>query len=555
MSLNFLNHQTKRTGSAAVILAVSYLISRVLGVARDWLLAKNFGAGQELDIYFAAFKIPDLVYNIFILGGVVAAFLPLFSEYYSKEKEKTWDFVSNFLNVFLFFLVCFSLIIFVFAPVLTKLILPGFNPEQLSKTVFLTRLMLLSPIFFGISSIFSGILQYFNRFLIYSFAPIIYNLSIIFGILFFSKSFGILGVAVGVVLGALMHFLIQIPAAINSGFQYRPIFNLKDKKIKKTFLLMGPRIFGVSSLQINAIIINAIASTLAIGSISVFNFANNIRLFPIAIIGISLATAVFPKLSKSWTSNDKRVFIDNFSSAFRQIVYLIIPISILIFFLRNQIVGLILKHGQFSDQAAKLVAASIGLFCFGTLFATLRPLFFRAFFSIKDTKTPTILALIFVILNIWLSLFLIKALQMPSYQNLHGFLVNKFSLHGISDISVLAFPLAYLVSLSLEFSLFIIFLKKRIGDFRIKEILSSFYKIILAGFLMIVLISFVFSNFESFFANQTMKFMIYQIVVIGLVGSLAYLFITNILGSPEIKSVKSLISDKFLSRIHNYEQY
>ncbi len=553
MSLNFLNHQTKRTGSAAVILAASYLISRVLGVARDWLLAKNFGAGQELDIYFAAFKIPDLVYYMFILGGVVATFLPLFSEYYSKEKEKTWDFVSNFLNVFLFFLVCFSLIIFVFAPVLTKLIVPGFSPEQLQKTIFLTRLMLMSPIFFGISSIFSGILQYFNRFLVYSLAPIIYNISIIVGILFLSKPFGILGVAIGVVVGAFLHFLIQIPAAAISGFQYRPIFNLKDKKIKKIFLLMVPRIFGVSSLQINAIIINAIASTLVIGSISIFNFANNIRLFPIAIIGVSLATVVFPKLSKSWASNDKRVFIDNFSSVFRQIIYLIVPVSILIFFLRNQIVGLILKHGQFSDQAANLVAASIGLFCFGTLFATLRPLFFRVFFSIKDTKTPTILALIFVVLNIWLSLFLIKALQMPNYQNLHQFLVDKFSLYGISDISVLAFPLAYLVSLAIEFSLFIVFLKKKIGDFRIKEILSSFYKIILAGFLMIISISFVFSNFESFFANQTMKFMIYQIIAIGLVGSLVYILITNILGSPEIKSVKSLISDKILFRIHDYE--
>jgi len=555
MSLNFLNHQTKRTGSAAVILAASYLISRVLGVARDWLLAKNFGAGQELDIYFAAFKIPDLVYYMFILGGVVAVFLPLFSEYYSKEKKKSWDFVSNFLNVFLFFLVCFSLIIFAFAPALTKLIVPGFSPEQLQKTIFLTRLMLMSPIFFGISSIFSGILQYFNRFLIYSLAPIIYNLSIIVGILFLSKPFGILGVAICVVLGALMHFLIQIPAAINSGFQYRPIFNLKDEKIRKIFLLMGPRIFGVSSLQINAIIINAIASTLVIGSISIFNFANNIRLFPIAIIGVSLATVVFPKLSKSWASNDKRVFIDNFSSVFRQIIYLIVPVSILIFFLRNQIVGLILKHGQFSDQAASLVSASIGLFCFGTLFATLRPLFFRVFFSIKDTKTPTILAFIFVVLNIWLSLFLIKALQMPNYQSLHQFLVDKFSLYGISDISVLAFPLAYLVSLTIEFSLFIVFLKKKIGDFRIKEILSSFYKIVLAGFLMIASISFVFSNFESFFADQTMKFMIYQIVVIGLVGSLVYILITNILGSPEIKSVKSLISDKILSRIHDYEQY
>ncbi len=549
MKLDFLNHQTKRVGFAAVILAFSHLISRFLGLIRDWLLARSFGAGLELDVYFAAFKIPDFVYQIFILGGIVATFLPLFSEYFSKDSDGAWEFTSNTLNIFLVLLTSLSLILFIFTPYITKIIAPGFNDWQIDKTIFLTRLMLLSPIFFGLSSIFSSILQYFYRFLIYSFAPIVYNLSIIFGILFLSPRLGILGVALGVVVGAFLHFLIQIPSVINCGFRYKPILNFKDPKIKKVFLLMIPRAFGVSSMQINAIVINAIASTLVVGSISVFNFANNIRLFPIAIIGVSFATAVFPKLSRAWVENKKEKFINSFSLIFRQIIYLALPVVILMFILRNQLVNLILRHGQFSIEAAQLVSASVGLFCFGILFASLRPLFFRVFFSLKDTKTPTLLAVIFVIVNIVLSLVLTSALKPGSLEaaGLKNFLIKNFSLYQVNDISILGFPLAYLISLALEFCLFIVFLKKRLGDFGIKEILNSFLKSLVAGILMIFVVQF------SFLQIGLIDSDLYQLVLISSIGFLAYIIITFIFGSVEIQSIKTLFFNKFSHKVDDYE--
>ncbi len=549
MKLDFLNHQTKRVGFAAVILAFSHLISRFLGLIRDWLLARSFGAGLELDVYFAAFKIPDFVYQIFILGGIVATFLPLFSEYFSKDSDGAWEFTSNTLNIFLVLLVCLSLILFIFTPYITKLIAPGFNSWQIDKTIFLTRLMLLSPIFFGLSSIFSSILQYFYRFLIYSFAPIVYNLSIIFGILFLSPRLGILGVVLGVIVGAFLHFLIQIPSVINCGFRYKPILNFKDPKIKKVFLLMIPRAFGVSSMQINAIVINAIASTLVVGSISVFNFANNIRLFPIAIIGISFATAVFPKLSRAWVENKKEKFVNSFSLVFRQIIYLALPIVILMFILRNQLVNLILRHGQFSAEAAQLVSASVGLFCFGILFASLRPLFFRAFFSLKDTKTPTLLAVIFVIVNIILSLVLTSALKPGSLEaaGLKDFLIKNFSLYQVNDISILGFPLAYLISLALEFCLFIVFLRKRLGDFGAKEILNSFSKSLVAGILMVFIVQF------SFLQIGLIDSDLYQLILISFIGFLTYLIITFIFGSVEIQGIKALFFNKFFPRVDDYD--
>jgi putative peptidoglycan lipid II flippase len=192
--------QTKNITSAALILAGSSLISRILGLLRDRLLAGAFGASPNLDVYFASFRIPDFIYNILIAGGVVVALVPLFSEYFIKDKKEAWDFIDNTLNVFLFFLIFVSLLVGIFAPLIIKIITPGFTQEQISLAVVLTRLLFLSPIFLGLSSIFSGILQYFNRFLAYGLAPVFYNLGIIFGIIFLAPFLGILGLLAGYLL-------------------------------------------------------------------------------------------------------------------------------------------------------------------------------------------------------------------------------------------------------------------------------------------------------------------------------------------------------------------
>ena len=173
--------QTKTVTFAALLLGISALISRLLGLFRDRLLAGTFGAGQDLDVYFAAFRIPDFVYGILIMGGISAIFLPVFSEYFKKDEQEAWRLASNILNCFLVLLIVICGILAIFTPWLIKFITPGFSPEQKALAVSLTRIMFLSPIFLGLSSLFSGVLHYFNRFLAYSIAPVLYNLSIIFG--------------------------------------------------------------------------------------------------------------------------------------------------------------------------------------------------------------------------------------------------------------------------------------------------------------------------------------------------------------------------------------
>jgi len=455
------NSQTKTVTEGALILAVSTLISRLLGLAREWLLADKFGAGRDLDIYFTAFKVPDLIYNVLIAGGIIVAFLPLFSEYFEKDKEKAWRFTSNLLNIFLFLLIIISFLLFIFTPQLLGFIAPGFSLEAREQCITLTRLMFLSPIFFGLSSIFSGILHYFNRFLVYSLSPILYNLGIIFGILLFVPQFGVLGVSLGVILGAFFHLIIQVPSAVACGFNYKALFDLRAPEIKRVFFLMLPRALGNTAQQINFIVINAIASTLVAGSISIFNFANNIQAIPIGIIGVAFAMAAFPRFTRLQAKAEKQKFIDYFFSIFLKVFYLIIPISFLIFIFRNSIVDLILVHGQFSPTSAQLTAASLGIFCLGLWASTLIPLLLRGFFALQDTKTPTLIAILAMLINIVLSFTFVY--QLRESISLQTFLFKTLKLNETSGFEVLGLPLALSISSLFQFVLLFIFLRKKLS--------------------------------------------------------------------------------------------
>jgi len=538
MYLNrFFHFQTKTISSSAVILAISALTSRFLGLVRDWLLAKNFGAGPELDVYFAVFRIPDLIYNILIAGGIVIAFLPLFSEYFSKDKEKAWDFTNNILNIFLFLFIIIAFVFLIFTPFLMKLIAPGFDQEQFSRAVFLTRLMFLSPIFFGLSSVFSGILQYFNRFFIYGLCPILYNLGIIFGILFLAPIFSILGVVIGVILGAALHFLIQVPSAISCGFKYRPIFNLKDPGVKKIFLLMIPRIFGIGANQINLMVITAIASTISAGSIAIFNLANNLQYLPVGIIGLSFSMAVFPALSRNWADLKKEEFIKNFSSVFRHILYFIVPVSFLMFLLRNQIVSIILEHGQFTITSARLTAAALGLFSFSIFALSLIPLIQRVFFSFQNTKTPALVTVLGAVLNIALSFYFVWLLK---FENpLQDFVKRFLSLSETNNIPFLGLPLAFSISIIFQFVVLMIFLQRKINNIKQKEILVSLLKITSSSILMAAIVYFGLNlfSFPGFWGQ------VFEVVVIGGGGMIIYFLFTYLFRSSEFKRLNLFISN------------
>jgi putative peptidoglycan lipid II flippase len=425
--------------AAATLVATCSLISRLLGVFRDRILAGLFGAGDTLDVYYAAFRIPDLIFNLLILGALSAGFIPIFTSLikspwqrvrslFGDEHKEAWELTNNVLNILGFGLMILCGLGIVLAPQFMKFVTPGFGQEKIVLTAALSRIMFLSPLFLGISSVFGGVLQSFRRFFVYSLSPIFYNIGIIAGALFLVPLWGIYGLAWGVVLGALAHLLVQVPALIQLGFRYKLSFNLGNVKAKKIWLMMVPRTMSLAISQVNLLVITAIASTLASGSLAVFNLANNLQSFPVGIFGISFAIAVFPALSAA--AFDKEKLVKDLSSTARQILFFIIPAMIILLALRAQIIRVVLGSGQFDWQDTILTINTLGFFLLSLFAQALIPLVVRVFYARHDAKTPFLIGLVAVLANVFLSIWLAGRLGVAG-------LALAFSLSSILNLVLL----------------------------------------------------------------------------------------------------------------------
>ncbi len=417
MFRRFFGKQINNITVAAALVALSSLASRFLGVIRDRILAGQFGASTTLDIYYAAFRIPDLIFNLIVLGALSAGFVPIFTglirdftcenkkdcDPTSRNKE-AWDLANNISNFLFIGLAGLSAIGIIFAPVLTRLITPGFGPDEQAMTTALTRVMFLSPLFLGISGVLGGILQSFKRFFMYSLAPIFYNIGIIIGALYFVNWWGLYGLAWGVVLGAFMHMAVQIPSVYHLGFRYRLKIVWRDLNTRKIGRMMVPRTLSLAISQINLVIITVIASGLSSGSLSIFNLANNLQSFPIGIFGISFAIAAFPALSESAFNKEK--LTANFSQTMRQILFFIVPATVLIITLRAQIIRVVLGTGAFDWQDTISTMNTLGFFALSLFAQATMPLLIRVFYARHNSSTPFYLGLFTVVLNIGLSFIL-----------------------------------------------------------------------------------------------------------------------------------------------------
>jgi len=392
-----------------------------------------------LDIYYAAFRIPDLIFNLIVLGALSAGFIPVFSSLIKnrnsdnkngqKENQEAWQLASNVANFLLLSLAALSLVGIIFAPQLVKIIAPGFGASEQLATVTLTRIMFLSPIFLGLSGVLGGILQSFKKFFIYSLVPIFYNVGIIIGALYFVDIFGIAGLAWGVVLGAALHFLIQLPAVYGLGFKYFLILTWQNEKLRKIGKMMIPRTMGLAISQINLVVITIIASTLPSGSLTAFNFANNLQSFPVGIFGISFAIAAFPSLAEN--AHNKEKMAKHFSSTMRQILFFIIPATILIIALRAQIVRVILGTGNFDWRATLMTMDALGFFTLSIFAQATIPLVTRVFYALHNSRTPFYFGLISIAVNIILSFYLGKLMGVAG-------LALAFSIANILNLILLS---------------------------------------------------------------------------------------------------------------------
>jgi len=555
MIQKFLNSQTKSISAASLILAISYLASAFLGLIRDRLLAGTFGAGNELDVYYTAFTVPDFVALILIFGAISAAVIPIFSSYLVKSKDEAWAYLSRLFNVFLGFLIIVCVILIVFTPAIISLIAPGFSDSKKDLAVMLMRIMFLSPIILGASNMVSGVLQVFHRFLITALAPLLYNLGIIIGILFFVPKFGLQGLAWGVVLGGVLHLAVQLPAFFFSGFKYKASFDYKDPGVIKTIKMMIPRSLGLGAGQLNTIATTAIASTLMAGSIAVFNLANNLSSIFITAIAVSVSTASFPAMSMAFLKEDGE-FLKKFSNVFRQILFLVIPAGLLLLILRAQIVRVILGAGRFDWADTKLTTACLGILALNLVAQSLILFLSKTFYAAHNTKIPATVSVLTVVFNIILSLGLVWLVRFSDSFNL--FLQGFLRLGGVQNIGVIALAIAYTITAILEACLLLymfykkFFAPRSLGEVgsktsHVKEISSSLRKILIATFVMFVATYLVRQILGSVVSLQTFWGIFFQLIISGAVGVVTYAYTTYLLKSQEYKAIADSFLKRFLS--------
>jgi len=525
---------------AAVIISASSFLSFLLGLLRDRLLTSTFGAGNELDVYYTSFRIPDFVAMVLMMGAISVAVIPIFTQNLVQDKKKAFDYFANLLNLFLIILIVVCSILFIFAPLLISLIAPGFSPEKREMTILLTRIMFLSPILMGVSNMISAVLMVFKRFLVTSLSPILYNLGSIIGILFFVPYFGISGLAYGIILGALMHLAIQLPALFQIGFKFKRTFSFLDKDFLLTLKLTIPRAIGLAATQINLIIITAIGSMLFAGSITVFSLANDLSAPIIGLIAIPFSTAVFPVFSMLLSKGDRKGFLDRFYLTFKQILFLIIPVSGLSYILRAHLVRVVFGAGLFDWSATKLTAACFGIFMFGLFAQGLIYLLSKSFYALKNTIIPATVSLISIAV---LPVMAITFVHYLKYQNpFSNFLSAILRIDQVSNMAVLGLPLAMSIDVILQIALLMIFFKFKVKEFEFKKLTVFSLKVVGATVITVLLDYVIRQAFGGYFGSETFWILFFQTTVVGALGLLIYLVTAYFMKIEEVKYLRDYIT-------------
>lgn len=458
--LRFLSAEVRGLQGAVYVLATFALLSSLLALLRDRLLAAVFGAGVELDVYYAAFRIPDL---IFVGIGALVSVYMLIPELSARDREEQKRYIDT-VAVGFFGL---SIVLCAIAALLLPRILAALYPALASAgfmatLVDLSRIMLLQPILLGFSNILAAITQTRYRYTLYAASPLFYNLGIIFGLLVLYPSVGLPGLAWGVVLGAALHAGIQLPAIVGDGF-FRSVPRLwQPHDLLRTAAHSIPRALALSMNQIGFLGLTAIASTLAAGSISVFIFANNLGTVPLSIIGASYSVAAFPALALALQRGRREEFIGHIATAARYVLFWSVPATALIIVLRAHIVRTVLGSGAFNWTDTRLTAAALAILSLTLVCHGLMLLLIRGYYASGRTYTPLLFSSAIAAGTILLSLLILRVFDSGAALS---FVQSFLRLEGVAGANMLALPLGYALSIFLGTMAILLHFERTFGGF------------------------------------------------------------------------------------------
>jgi putative peptidoglycan lipid II flippase len=509
-----------KVAKAAVGLMAATLIAKILGFGRELALASAYGASGTSDAFLVAMNIPAVIFSA-IGTSLGTAFIPLYCDVDAKHgKKASLKFTNNVLNIVVILCLIVSLIGVIFTGPIVKLFAVGFEGETFTQAVYFTRVLILGMTFLGISYIMMAFLQVKENFIIPGLMSVPYNILIIASI-FLSVMIDPNLLPWGTLFGLSLQFIFQYPFARKKGYRYRPYINLKDKYLKKMLWLIGPVLIGVAVTQVNSIVDRTIASTLVEGSISALNYATKLNQFVMGMFIVSISSVIYPMLSKLSTENNQKKFKESIVTAINVVILIIIPISIGAIILATPIVRLLFERGEFDARATQMTAMALIFYSVGMLGFGLRDILGKVFYSLKDTKTPMINGIIAMILNIVLNLAFVK------YTNMQlGGLAFATSISSLVTI--------FLLSVSL---------RKKIGAFGGKKIITVLVKALVSALLMAFVTRFTYNMLDSILSTGFIQDAIKLGVSVGL-GAIIYGVSIIVLRVNEVKLLVKMLSGK-----------
>lgn len=516
--LNLLLKRQTNIISAAFIIMATIIFSQLLGIIRQRLLVTSFGASDILGVYIASVRFPDLLFQIIFSGALASAFIPVFSEFLGKGKDKeAYQMASGLLLWGLIIFSFFSLILCIFTPFFLSIfnIGAGYSQEEMSLMASLTRIMIFSQFLFIGGTFFSALLQSYNHFFIPGIAASLYNLGIIIGLIFLFPMFGIFAPAYGAILGAFLFIVIQIPTVKKVGFTFYPSFSIKTPGVLSVLHLMWPRTISLAVFQTGTILTVSLISFLSNPGRNyvIFDYAQTLAFAPIILFGQSIAQAAFPMLSRERErlENFKVIFITSFT----QMLYLVLPISILFFVLRIPIVRLVYGAGQFDWPATVLTGKTLAIFAFSIFAQALVYLIARGFYALRDTKTPLIVG------SITTGFMLIIGIIFVVYYKM-----------GIESVAF-----SYSIGSILNFLILFIFLDRKVKGFPKNPLLISVVKIFLATIFMGVALYIPIKLLDRLVFDTTHTInLLFLTGISSIIGLSLYLFLTWLFAVKEAKT-------------------
>lgn len=443
--------------SAASVLMLVGLASRILGLLRDRVLV-NFFTPQNLDIYFAAARIPNLIFDLVVAGAISTAFIPVFSEYLSRDKkEEAFAVASTLICLSLIFFLGLAVLYFILAQKISALIAPGFTPRQVLLMSGLTRVMLAAQVFFILANFLTGIAHSFRRFIIPAISLALYNVGIIWGTALLSPTFGLYGPAIGTVVGAFLYLLVQLPLLKNLGFRFSWNLDYQNSGVKKIVKLMAPRMVALFFNQIDATVDVVLASLSSLGALTYFSFAQHLQFFPVSLFGLSIAQASLPTLSL--TAGDLPEFKKTFLTTLHQMFYLVIPVSVALLVLRIPLVRLAFGASRFDWEATVTTGYVVAGFAVSIFAQSAAYFLARGFYALQDTRTPVIIQILSVTIGISLSMAAILIFHLP----------------------VWSLALSYSLATFVHAGLLLVFLHRKVGGFGLSRLTIPFVKVSLAS--------------------------------------------------------------------------